>query len=77
MSDLLPILAAGLGVVGAGYLGLSFLMGEKPVPEPPVVEMVTEPETLSVVEEEDIIVLDWVGDRFEVNPSAPRLDITM
>lgn len=76
MSDFLPILAAGLGIAGAGYLGLSFLMGEKPAPEPPVIEMVTAPETLTVVDE-DIIVLDWVGDRFEVNPSAPRLDITM
>lgn len=75
MPDFLPILAAGLGVIGSGYLGLAFLMGDKPVAEPPVVEMVTVAEADTSVE--DIIVLDWVGDRYEVDPSAPRFSITM
>lgn len=77
MPDFLPLLAAGLGVVGAGYLGLAFLTGEKPEPETPVVEMVSAPDAPEATEVEDIIVLDWVGDRFEVAPSAPRLNITM
>lgn len=73
MPDFLPLLAAGLVVIGSGYLGLAFLMGDKPESEPPVIEMVTVAET----DVDDIIVLDWVGDRYEVDPSAPRFSITM
>lgn len=76
VTDFLPLLAAGLGVAGVGYLGLSFLVGDKPAPEPPVVEMVTVEDAEAVVEE-DIIVLDLVGDRYEIDPSAPRFSITM
>lgn len=71
MPDFLPLLAIGLGIVGAGYLGLALVMGERPEPDAPVIELAASPERL----DDDTIVMEWTGDRFEA--STPRLDVTV